>query len=206
MRIAEQKCNERYEKYETRLEMPVKEIVSDAESKMKKAIEVLHDELKAFRTGRASPGLVEHIKVEYYGTPTPIKSLATISAPQVDTLVVKPFDPASVKDIEKAIRISDLSIAPIVEGKIIRLNIPPLSEERRKQLVNQAKHTGEQTKVGLRNIRRDANKHLEKKQKDKLITEDDLQNGKKQIDDITKEYVDKADEAVKHKSDEIMLD
>jgi ribosome recycling factor len=206
MRIAEQKCNERYEKYETRLEMPVKEIVSDAESKMIKAIEILHDELKAFRTGRASPGLVEHIKVEYYGTPTPIKSLATISAPQVDTLVVKPFDPASVKDIEKAIRISDLSIAPIVEGKIIRLNIPPLSEERRKQLVNQAKHTGEQTKIGLRNIRRDANKHLEKEQKDKLITEDDLQNGKKQIDDITKEYVDKADEAVKHKSDEIMLD
>jgi ribosome recycling factor len=186
--------------------MPVKEIVSDAESKMIKAIEILHDELKAFRTGRASPGLVEHIKVEYYGTPTPIKSLATISAPQVDTLVVKPFDPASVKDIEKAIRISDLSIAPIVEGKIIRLNIPPLSEERRKQLVNQAKHTGEQTKIGLRNIRRDANKHLEKEQKDKLITEDDLQNGKKQIDDITKEYVDKADEAVKHKSDEIMLD
>lgn len=186
--------------------MPAKKIVSEAESKMKKAVEVLHDELKAVRTGRASTGLVDNIKVDYYGTPTPLRQLATLATPQGDMIVIKPFDPASVKEIEKAIKSSDLSIAPVVEGKFIRLNIPPLSEERRLQLVAQAKQNGEQAKVGIRNIRRDANKQLEKQQKDKLITEDDLHDGKKQIDDVTKEYVDKVDELVKHKSDEIMLD
>ncbi len=186
--------------------MPIKEIVSDTESKMKKAAEILHDELKTVRSGRASTGLVENIKADFYGTPTPLKQMATLATPQADMIVIKPFDPASIKDIEKAIKSSDLSIAPIVDGKIIRLNIPALSEERRKQLVNQAKQTGEQTKVGIRNIRRDAIKHLEKQEKDKLITEDDLEKGKKQVDDITKQYTDKVDEIVKHKSDEIMLD
>jgi len=186
--------------------MPTKEIVSDTESKMKKAVEVLHDELKTVRSGRASTGLVENIKVDYYGTPASLKQMATLATPQMDMIVIKPFDPASVKEIEKAIKASDLSIAPIVDGKIIRLNIPALSEERRKQLVQQAKHTGEQTKVSIRNIRRDANKQLEKQQKDKIITEDDLEKGKKQIDDITKEHTDKVDALVKNKSDEIMLD
>ena len=182
------------------------EIVSSSESKMKKAVEVLQDELKMVRTGRASTGLVEHIKADYYGTPTPLKQMATLATPQVDVIVIKPFDPASVKDIEKAIKSSDLSIAPIVDGKIIRLNIPPLSEERRKQLESRAKQMGEQAKVSIRSIRREANKQLEKQQKDKIITEDDLQVGKKQIDDVTKEYTDKVDSVVKNKSDEIMLD
>jgi len=186
--------------------MPVKELVSDAEAKMKKGVEVLHDQLRAMRTGRASTALVEGIKVDYYGTPTPLKQIATLATPQVDMIVIKPFDPASVKEIEKAIRNSDLSIAPIVDGKFIRLSIPPLSEERRKQLAQQAKQTGEQVKVSIRNIRRDTNKQLEKEQKDKIITEDDLENGKKQIDDVTKRYSDRVDEMVKSKSDEIMLD
>ncbi len=186
--------------------MPVKEIVNECEAKMKKAAEVLHNELKTVRTGRASTGLVENIKVDYYGTPTPLKQLATLAAPQADMIVIKPFDPASVKEIEKAIKSSDLSIAPLVDGKLIRLKVPPLSEERRKQLAAQAKQTGEQTKVSIRNIRRDANKQLEKEQKDKLITEDDLEKGKKQIDDITKEYTDKVDSIIKGKSDEIMLE
>ena len=186
--------------------MPTKEIVSDTESKMKKAVQVLHDELKTVRSGRASTGLVENIRADFYGTPTPLKQMATLATPQMDMIVIKPFDPASVKEIERAIKASDLSIAPIVDGKIIRLNIPTLSEERRRQLVQQAKQTGEQTKVGIRNIRREANKHLEKQQKDKLITEDDLEKGKKQIDDITKQYSDKVDEVIKSKSDEIMLD
>lgn len=186
--------------------MPAKEIISDTESKMKKALDVLHDELKTVRSGRASTGLVENIKADFYGTPTPLKQMATLATPQADMIVIKPFDPGSIKEIEKAIKSSDLSIAPIIDGKIIRLNIPALSEERRKQLVQQAKQTGEQTKVGIRNIRRDAIKHLEKQQKDKLITEDDLDKGKKQVDDITKEYSDKVDDIVKHKSDEIMLD
>ncbi len=142
--------------------MSVDEILSDSESKMKKAIEVLHDELKSVRSGMASTGLVENIKADFYGTPTPLKQMATLAAPQVDMIVIKPFDPASTKEIEKAIKASDLSIAPIVDGKVIRLNIPALSGDRRKQLVQQAKQTGEQTKVGIRNIRRDAIKHLEK--------------------------------------------
>jgi len=186
--------------------MPTKGTVSDTESKMNKALEVLHDELKTIRSGRASTGLVENIKADFYGTPTPLKQMATLATPQMDMIIIKPFDPASIKEIEKAIKASDLSIAPIVDGKIVRLNIPTLSEERRKQLVQQAKQTGEQTKVSIRNIRRDANKHLEKLQKDKAITEDDLEKAKKQIDDLTKQLTDKVDELIRHKSDEIMLD
>lgn len=186
--------------------MPVKEIVDECESKMKKAVEVLHNELKTVRTGRASTGLVENMKVDYYGTATPLKQMATLATPQPDMIVIKPFDPASVREIEKAIRSSDLSIAPVVDGKLIRLNIPPLSEERRRQLAAQAKQTGEQTKVSIRNIRREANKQLEKEQKDKLVTEDDLEKGKKQIDDVTKEYTEKVDSIIKDKSDEIMLE
>ena len=186
--------------------MPVQQLVDENTDKMKKAAEVLHDELKGLRTGRASTGLVENIKVEYYGNPTPLKQLATLAAPQADSIIIKPFDPASIKEIEKAIKTSDLSIAPVIEGKMIRLNIPPLSEERRKHLVGQAKQLGEQSKVSIRNIRRDANKHLETEQKDKLITEDDLEKGKKQIDEITKEYTDKVDQTIKAKSDEILLD
>jgi len=186
--------------------MATQAVVSESKSKMQKAVDVLQDDLKAFRGGRATPALVEHLKVEYYGNPTPLKSLATISAPEADMLVIKPFDPASVKDIEKAIKSSDLSIAPIVEGKFIRLNIPPLSEERRRQLVQQAKQAGEQTKISIRNVRRDANKSLEKQEKDKQITEDDLDTAKKQIDDITKEFSDKVDSLVTHKSNEILKD
>ena len=186
--------------------MPTKEIVADSKSKMKKAVEVLRDELKAVRTGKASTGLIENIKVDYYGTATPLKQMATLATPQADAIVIKPFDPTSLKDIEKAIKNSDLSIAPIVDGKLIRLNIPPLSEERRKQLVAQAKQIGEQTKISIRNIRREVNKHLEKEQKDRIITEDDLQAGRKQIDDITREYAEKIDSVIKNKSDEIMFE
>lgn len=186
--------------------MPTKETVSQTESKMKKALDALHDELKAVRTGRASTALVENIKADFYGAPTPLKQMATLATPQLDVIVIKPFDPGSVREIEKAIKSSDLSIAPVVDGKIIRLNFPPLSGERRTQLVQQAKQVGEQTKVVIRNVRRDANKHLEQLEKDKTITEDDLEHGKKLIDDKTKFYTDKIDEVVKHKTDEIMLD
>jgi ribosome recycling factor len=183
--------------------MPTPAVVSETRSKMQKTVDALQDELKAFRGGRASPALVDHVRVEYYGSPTPLKALATISAPEADMLVIKPFDPASLKDIEKAIKSSDLSIAPVIEGKFIRLNIPPLSGERRKQLVQQAKQAGEQAKISLRNIRRDANKGLDKQEKDGEITEDDRDLAKKQVDDIIKEFTDKIDGVVTHKSDEI---
>lgn len=186
--------------------MPVREVVAETEKKMSKAVEILQGDLRTVRTGRASTGLVENLKVDYYGTPTPLKQLATIAAPQVATIVIKPFDPSSTKDIENAIKNSDLSIAPIVDGKMVRLNIPPLSGERRKHLVQQVKQMGEQAKVSIRNIRREANKQFEKEQKDKVITEDDLQNGKKQVDDVTKECTDKVDSIIKTKSDEIMLE
>jgi ribosome recycling factor len=191
---------------DVRWQMPTKGIVEENKIKMNKAVEVLQDELKAVRTGRASTGLVENIKVDYYGTPTPLKTIAALSVPQHDMIMIKPFDPGSVREIEKAIKNSDLSLAPIVDRGLVKLSIPPLNEERRRELVGQVKQMSEQTKVSVRNIRRDAIKHLEKQQKDRAITEDDLQHGKKQIDDITKEHIDKIDEIVKHKSDEIMLD
>ncbi len=186
--------------------MSVDAITSESKSKMEKAVVVLQGELKGFRTGRASTALVDNIRVDYYGTPTPLKQLAALATPQADSIMIKPFDAGALQGIEKAIKSSDLSISPVVEGKFIRLNIPPLSEERRKQLVNQAKQTGENAKVSVRNVRRDANKHLEKEQKDSIITEDDLKSGKKQMDDLTKSYVDKVDQMIKHKSDEILLD
>ncbi|MFC1738339.1 ribosome recycling factor [Planctomycetota bacterium] len=186
--------------------MPVKEIVSESKNKMDKVVQVLHDELKSVRTGRASTGLVENLKVNYYGTPTPLKQLAALATPQPDTVVIKPFDPGWLKQIESAIKNSNLSIAPVVDGKLVRLNIPALSEERRKQVQSQVKQTGEQSKVSIRNIRREANKRLEKEEKDNVITEDDLQLGKKRIDEVAKEHIEEIDSIIKHKAEEIMGD
>jgi len=186
--------------------MSIEEVVSECKSKMEKATEVLRDDLKAVRTGRASTSLVENIRADFYGTPTPLKQMASLATPQADMIVIKPFDPGSVREIEKAIKNSDLSMAPIVDGRLIRLNVPALSGERRKQLVLGAKQRGEQAKVSIRNIRRDANKQLEKQQKAKAITEDDMEKGEKQIDDMTKKVTDQIDASVKSKADEIMLE
>lgn len=186
--------------------MPVNKIVSDHEQKMVKAVEFLTEELRAVRTARASTGLVENLKADFYGTPTPLKQMATLATPQSDTIIIKPFDPASIREIEKTIKASDLSIAPVVDGKLIRLTVPTLSAERRTQLVSQAKQLGEQAKVSLRNIRRDANKQFDQQQKDKIITEDDRDGGKKKIDDLTKQHSESIDKIVKSKSDEIMSD
>jgi ribosome recycling factor len=184
--------------------MPVKQVITDSENKMNKAVEVLQDEFKGVRTGRASTGLVENIRVEYYGNPTPLKALAALSTPQADMILVKPFDPGSIKDIDKAILASDVGLTPMVDGKVIRLNVPTLTEERRKQLVHQIKGMGEQSKISVRNVRRDAIKQLEKEEKEKLITEDDSEKAQKQLDDMTKQHTDRVDQVVKHKSDEIM--
>ncbi|MDH7598719.1 MAG: ribosome recycling factor [Sedimentisphaerales bacterium] len=184
--------------------MSIKDSIKDCEEKMGKAITHMQEELKGFRTGRASPALVENLKVDYYGSPTPLRQLASISAPQPDMLVIKPYDASAIPAIEKAIKTSELSLAPITEGKMVRLNLPPLSEERRRQLVNQAKHVGEQAKISIRNIRRDVIKDLERQEKEKLITEDDLDHGKKQVEDLTKKYIEKVDTLVAQKSREIM--
>ncbi|MHC4758465.1 MAG: ribosome recycling factor [Planctomycetota bacterium] len=184
--------------------MSVKDIVDETKQKMNKTVELIHDELKSVRTSRASTGLVENIKVDYYGTPTPLKQIAALATPQPDMIVIKPFDPGSSKQIEAAIKTSNLSMAPILDGKLIRLNVPPLSEERRNQLQGQVKQIGEQAKVSIRNIRRDANKHLEGEQKDKVITEDDLKLGKKQVDDLTKEHTDDIDKIIRQKNQEVL--
>jgi ribosome recycling factor len=186
--------------------MPTQKIITEHKVLMEKALEHLLGEFKGVRTGRASTGLVENLRVEYYGTPTPLKQLSTLSIQDGTTILIKPFDPASIKDIEKAIQASDLSINPMSDGKVIRLSVPPLSQERRKQLAAQVKQFGEQSKVSLRNIRRDAIKKLEDAEKAKTATEDDKEKGKKTMDDLTKEFTDKIDSAIKHKSDEIMKD
>ncbi len=184
--------------------MSAKAILAGHEKNMEKTVEILRNELRGLRTGRASAGLVEHLMVEYYGAPTPLRQLAAITCPEPASLVIKPFDVGCIKDIEKAIRASDLSLAPILEGKMIRLNVPPLSEERRKQIVGQVKQLGERSKVSIRNIRRDAIKQLEDEEKAKRITEDERDKGKKEADDLTKKCADEVDHVVKTKSDEIM--
>ena len=186
--------------------MPTKAIISQHKTSMDKSLDFLQNELKGVRTGRASTGLVENLRVEYYGTPTPINQMATLSAPDASTIVIKPFDPSSVKDIEKAIKTSDLNLPPIADGKVVRLNIPPLSGERRQQLATQVKQIGEKAKISIRNIRRDANKHLDDEQKAKTITEDDRDKGKKEMDEMTKTHVEKVDAIIKAKSAEIMDD
>ncbi len=186
--------------------MPTKQIISSHEKSMKSSIEHLQHELKGIRTGRASTGLIDHVRVDYYGSPTPINQLATVSTPDAASIVIKPFDPSCLKDVVKALTVSDLNLPVNPDGKVIRLSIPPLSEERRKQIVVQVKNCGEHTKVSLRNVRRDANKLLDEEQKSKLISEDDRDKGKREIDDLTKKYVGQVDGAIKAKSVEIMTD
>lgn len=170
-------------------------IYTDAEQKMQKAMEVMVNEFKGIRTGRASPALVENIRVEYYGSPTPLKQVANISVPEPRMIIIKPYDPTFLKAIEKAIMTSDTGINPSNDGKLIRLNLPPLSEERRKQLSKVAKDTAEKAKVAVRNIRRDSIRLVEDEEKKKTLTEDakfklkdDLQKliekNEKQIDEL----------------------
>jgi len=186
--------------------MPTQEIIKSHEKSMKGAIDHLQHELKGIRTGRASTGLIDHVRVDYYGSPTPVNQLATVSAPDATSIMIKPFDPSSVKDIVKALTVSDLNLPVNPDGKVIRLSIPPLSEERRKQIVVQVKNCGEHTKVSVRNVRRDANKHLDDEQKSKLISEDDRDKGKREVDDLTKKYTKQIEDAIKAKSVEIMTD
>ena len=184
--------------------MPTTNILLQTEDKMKRAVEHLRHEFRTVRTGRASAGLVEHLKVNYYGTPTDLRQLATISVPDALMILIKPFDPGSVAEIAKSIQASDLGITPNVEGKVIRLAIPPLSEERRKQLVHQIKNMAEETRVALRNIRRDAIKHLETEEKEKRIGEDDTRNAKDQITEKVHKYEKQINETLEHKTREAM--
>jgi len=182
----------------------VDDILLESEDKMQKAVEHLKAQFRTVRTGRASSGLVEHLKVDYYGSPTDLRQLATISVPDPLMLVIKPFDPGSVQMIAKAIQASDLGITPAIEGKIIRLSIPALSEERRRQLSHQVKEMAELTKVSLRNIRRDAIKQVDAEEKKSALSEDEAKRGHDGATDLVHDYEKQADEALEHKTAEIM--
>ena len=182
----------------------IKDILSSAEARMRGAIQVLHDDLAAIRTGRASPGLVEKLPVEYYGTPTPLLQLASISVPEARTITIKPFDASSLKAIEKAIQTSDLGLNPNSDGKVIHLNLPPLNEERRRDLVKHVHHRLEETRVAIRNIRRDAHNDLRDFEKEKLISEDDLERGEEDLQKLTDKFVEEVGAHGKNKEAEIM--
>lgn len=184
--------------------MPIDEICFEAEERMEKAVELLHNDVRTIRTGRATTALVDHLKVEYYGTPTPLQQLANVAVPDPQLLVIRPYDPAALKDIEKAILQSELGLTPQNDGRFIRLPIPPLSEERRKQLAGQVRNMGEQAKVAIRNVRRDANRHIDQEQKDSKLSEDEAFRGKSDVQELTGEYEEKADEIIEAKTAEIM--
>lgn len=182
----------------------IKDLQKDIRGRMEKAVEALQLDLMGLRTGRASPALVERIRVDYYGTPTPLNQLATISVPEPRLLTIKPWDASSASAIEKAIMKSDLGLTPSNDGGIIRLNIPRLTEERRRELVKLVNRRVEEGKVALRNIRRDGLDDLRELEKEKLISEDEMFNARDEIQKMTDEYVRKMDEVGKAKEDEIM--
>ena len=171
---------------------------------MEKAIQNLEKEFSKLRTGRASVTLLEDLKVDYYGTLTPLNQLASISTPDSRTLAIQPWDRNAFGEIEKAIQKSDLGLNPVNDGKIIRINIPPLTEERRKELVKVAKKYAEEAKIAIRNVRRDANETLKKKKNDKELTEDEMHRGQDKVQKITDSFVQKVDEVLKKKEKEIM--
>lgn len=184
--------------------MPVDDILLDCEANMEKAVEHLKRELTGIRTGRASPALIEHIKVDYYGSPTDLKSIASIMVPEATQLLIKPFSPQDIRAIEKAINDSKIGLTPHSDGKSLRLQLPPLSQERRLQLVGQCKGFGEHAKVSIRNSRRDANKLLETEEKGKLITEDEAEKGKEQVQELTKTYEGSVEKLLEEKRHEVM--
>ncbi|MDP6505428.1 MAG: ribosome recycling factor [Planctomycetota bacterium] len=184
--------------------MPLDEILFEAEEKMETAVRILTEEFKTIRTGRASPALVDSLRVDAYGTTTPLKQLATIGAPDPRQLVIRPFDPNIAGDIEKAILKSDLGLTPNNDGKLIRIPIPPLSEERRRQIINRLKEMTEETRVSVRNIRRDANRQIDLEQKDGTIPEDNAFKGKDEVQELTGKYEKDADDALEVKTAEVM--
>jgi ribosome recycling factor len=181
----------------------VQTIIKETEDKMKKAVEVVNRELSTVRTGRASPGLVEHIKINYYGAHTPLKQLASISTPDPKLIVIQPWDPSAMQEIEKALLKSELGISPVNDGKLIRLAIPQLTQERREELAKLVKKMTEEGRVSIRAVRRDANEHIKKLEKDKNITEDDSFKGIGDIQKLTDKYIARIDEVLKNKEKEL---
>jgi ribosome recycling factor len=182
----------------------IEETILEALEKMEKAVEHVQNQFTTVRTGRATPALVEKLLVEYYGSPVPLQQLAGFQVPEARQLVVKPHDRATLAPIEKAIRDSDLGINPSNDGVVIRLNFPPLTEERRKEYVKVVKHMSEDGRVAVRNIRRDARKHLEAAEKAGAISADELERAEKDLEKITHDHVDHIDKALGRKEQELL--
>ncbi|MDW8325127.1 MAG: ribosome recycling factor [Anaerolineales bacterium] len=182
----------------------VKDALNQAEHLMKNAITALEENLATIRTGRASPALVERLPVEYYGSPTQLQQLATITVSEPRQLLIKPFDQASLKNIERAILASELGLNPANDGKVIRLNLPPLTEERRRELVKVVHHRAEEARVSIRNIRRHTHDDLREFEKEKLISEDELRKAEADLQKLTDKYIGKVDELSRRKEAEIL--
>ncbi|HKJ85488.1 MAG TPA: ribosome recycling factor [Spirochaetia bacterium] len=179
-------------------------VIKQAEDKMKKSLTALEEEFNTLRTGRASPALFDKIRVEYYGNPTPLNQVATISVPEARLVVIQPWDKSVIGEIEKAIQKSELSVNPSNDGKIIRISIPPLTEERRKEFVKMAKNMAEQSRVSIRNVRRDANDELKKAEKDGEMSEDDLKRAEDEVQKLTDKYVEEVNTVLEAKESEIL--
>ena len=182
----------------------INEAIQDAEKRMKSALQALEDDLAGIRTGRASPALIDKLSIEYYGSPVPLMQLATISVPESRQLLIKPFDINSIKEIEKAILSSDLGLTPLNDGKVIRLNIPPLNQERRVELNKLVGNRCEEARIAIRNVRRDSIKDLRDFEKEKLISEDDLKRAEDDIQKITDKMTEEVDTIGERKEKEIM--
>jgi len=182
----------------------IENFLGDATQRMDKSVEATHEHFNSVRTGRATPALLDRIQIDYYGTPTPLKNLATINAPEPRLLTIQPFDPTSIKSVEKAIQESDLGLTPSNDGKLIRLPIPQLTEERRKELVKLVRSMAEEGRVAVRNVRRDAIKHLEELVKNGDTGDDDERAAEQRVQKLTDEHVAKIDDLLKRKEAEIM--
>ena len=182
----------------------MKELLTKTEERMKRRIAHLEDEYKSIRAGRANPNVLDKVKVDYYGTPTPVNQVATVSVPEARIITIQPWDASILNDIMKAIQMSDIGINPQNDGKMLRLAFPPLTEDRRKEIVKDVAKIGEDTKVQIRNVRRDAIDDLKKMKKDGEITEDDQKSGEKKVQDLTDKYIKKTDSISADKQKEIM--
>lgn len=180
------------------------EIYADAESRMKKAIESANHEMGAIRTGRANPMMLDRVVVDYYGSPTPVRQLANVSVQEGQTLVIQPYDKSALSDIEKAIAKSDLNLPPNNDGTVIRMTVPPPSEERRKELVKQVKQMGEDGKVAVRNVRRDATDDVDRLKKEENLSEDEVKRQHERIQKLTDRYVAELDTLVGDKEKEVL--
>ena len=182
----------------------INEVLDELRERMLKSVEALQDDLLSIRTGRASPALVEKLPVEYYGTATPLNQMASIAAPEPRLLVIRPWDPSSLADIERAILKSDLGLTPMNDGMLIRLSIPRLTEERRRELVKVVSRRVEEARIAVRNLRRDALQDLKEFEKEKMISQDDLFRGKDKVQELTDEFIKKIDGIGKRKEEEVM--